>query len=62
MEHERDQLRRQGKAAQTSAQIKVAKAALKRWQAEHPNDLEMNGLLEDLSIREAWLRIKGEWP
>jgi hypothetical protein len=61
VEQERQRLRDQAKAAETPLQIKVAKAALKSWQAEHPNDLEMNTLLEQLSLREAWLRINREW-
>jgi hypothetical protein len=61
MERERERLVAQARAAETPLQIKVAKAALERWHADHPNDLETNGLLGDLSIREAWLRIKREW-
>jgi hypothetical protein len=61
VETERERLVAQARAAEAPQQIKVAKAALKRWQADHPNDLKMNGLLADLSIREAWLRIKREW-
>jgi hypothetical protein len=61
MEDERNQLRRLAKVAQTPTQIKIAKSAFKRWQAAHHNDLEMNSVLGELSIREALLRIKGEW-
>jgi hypothetical protein len=61
MESDRDQLVAQARAAETPEQIKVAKVALKRWQASRPNDPATNTLLVQLSMREAWLRIKREW-
>jgi uncharacterized protein HemY len=61
MEHDRQWLITQANAAETPAQIKAAKAALKDWQATHPNDPEINTLLGTLSMREAWLKIKREW-
>jgi len=36
----------------------IARAALKRWHAGHPDDYEMNRLLGDLTMKEAWLRTK----
>jgi uncharacterized protein HemY len=61
MKQDRQQLVTQANAAETPEQIKAAKAALKRWQAGNPNDPEINTLLGQLSMREAWLRIKREW-
>jgi uncharacterized protein HemY len=61
MKQDRQQLVTQANAAETPEQIKAAKAALKRWQAEHPNDPAINTLLGQLSVREAWLKIKREW-
>jgi uncharacterized protein HemY len=61
MNQDRKQLITQADAAETPDQIKAAKAALKRWQASNPNDPEINTLLGQLSMREAWLRIKREW-
>ena len=61
MEQDRQQLMNQAQAAETPVQIRAAKAALKRWQATHPNDPVTNTLLGQLSRREAWLRIKREW-
>jgi uncharacterized protein HemY len=61
VEQDRQQLINQATAAETPVQIKAAKAALKSWQADHPNDPEMNTLLGALSMREVWLRIKREW-
>ena len=61
MEQDRQQLMNQALVAETPEQIKSAKAALKRWQADHPNDPATNTLLGQLSLREAWLRIKREW-
>jgi hypothetical protein len=61
MEQDRQQLINQAKAAETPIQIKVAKAALKSWQASYPNDHAMNTLLGQLSLREAWLKMKREW-
>jgi uncharacterized protein HemY len=61
MVHDRRGLMNQANAAETPTQIKVAKAALKRWQATDPNDPELNTVLGKLSMREAWLRIKREW-
>ena len=61
MEQDRHQLMNQAHLAETPEQIKAAKAALKRWQANHPNDPTTNALLGQLSMREAWLRIKREW-
>jgi hypothetical protein len=61
MELERRQLKIQVKAAETAGEIKIVKAALKSWQAEHPYDLEINTWLGQLSVREAWLQINGEW-
>jgi uncharacterized protein HemY len=60
-QEDRRQLMNQARAAETPEQIKTAKAALKRWQAGHPNDPATNTLLGQLSMREAWLRIKREW-
>jgi len=39
----------------------IARAALKRWHAGHPDDHEMNRLLGDVTMREAWIRIKRNW-
>jgi hypothetical protein len=61
MERYRRQLITQANAAETPEQIKSAKAALKSWQADHPNDPAINTLLGQLSAREAWLKIKREW-
>jgi len=61
MEQDRQQLMNQALVAETPEQIKAAKAALKRWQADHPHDPATNTLLGQLSLREAWLRIKREW-
>jgi len=61
MEQDRQQLISQANAAETPNQIKAAKVALKRGQAAHPDDPELNTLLGKLSMREAWLRIKREW-
>jgi uncharacterized protein HemY len=61
MNQDRKQLVTQANAAETPDQIKAAKAALKSWQADHPNDPKINTLLGQLSMREAWLRIKREW-
>ena len=61
MEPDRQQLIDLANAAKTPTQIKVAKAALKGWQADHPNDSSINVLLGDLSMREAQLRIAGQW-
>jgi uncharacterized protein HemY len=61
VEQDRQQLINQANAAESPEQIKAAKAALKSWQADHPNDPEMNTLLGALSMREVWLRIKREW-
>jgi uncharacterized protein HemY len=61
MEQDRQQLMNQAHAAETPEQIKAAKAALKKWQAQHPNDPATNTLLGALSMREAWLKIKREW-
>jgi hypothetical protein len=60
-DRERQQLIYQTSAAVTPAQIKAAKAALKRWQACHPNDPGIATLIGQLSMREAWLKIKREW-
>jgi hypothetical protein len=49
------------RGAETPEQIKAAKAALKRWQANRPNDPTTNALLVQLPLRETWLRIKREW-
>lgn len=57
----RQQLIYQASAAETPAQIKAAKAALKSWQARHPNDPGIATLIGQLSMREAWLKIKREW-
>jgi uncharacterized protein HemY len=61
VERDRQQLINQAHLAETPEQIKAAKAALKRWQAAHPNDPATNTLLGQLSMREAWLKIKREW-
>ncbi len=61
MEQDRQQLMNKAYAAETPEQIKAAKAALKSWQAAHPNDPATNTLLGQLSMREARLRIKREW-
>jgi len=61
MKQNRQQLMNQAQAAETPEQIKAAKAALKSWQANHPNDPATNTLLGQLSMREAWLRIKRQW-
>ena len=60
-QEDRQQLMNQAQAAETPEQIKAAKAALKSWQATHPNDPATNTLLGQLSMREAWLRIKRQW-
>jgi len=60
-QQDRQQLINQAQAAETPEQIRAAKAALKSWQATHPNDPGTNMLLGQLSMREAWLRIKREW-
>ena len=61
MEQHRQRLITQANAAETPEQIKAAKAALKSWQATHPNDPAIDTLLGALSMREAWLKIKREW-
>jgi uncharacterized protein HemY len=61
MEQDRQQLITQANAAETTDQIKAAKAALKSWQADHPNDPKINTLLGQLAMRETWLRINREW-
>jgi len=61
MVQDRQQLINLANAAETPDQIKAAKVALKSWQADHPNDPEMNTLIGQLSMRESWLRIKREW-
>jgi hypothetical protein len=61
MKQDRQQLISQVQAAETPEQIRAAKAALKSWQATNPNDPATNTLLGQLSMREAWLRIKREW-
>ena len=53
MEQARRRIINQAHAAETPEQIKAAKAALKRWQAAHPNDPATNTLLGQLSLREA---------
>ena len=60
-QHHRQRLITQANAAETPGQIKAAKAALKTWQATHPNDPAINTLLGALSMREAWLRMNHEW-
>jgi hypothetical protein len=57
----RQQLIYQASTAETPSQIKAAKAALKRWQAYHPNDPRIATLIGQLSMREAWLKIMREW-
>ena len=61
MDQNRQRLTTQANAAETPKQIKAAKAALKMWQATHPNDSAINTLLGALSMREAWLKMKREW-
>jgi uncharacterized protein HemY len=61
MDQERQELIANAKAAETLDQIKEAKAALTEWYTAHPDDYEMNRLLGDLTMREAWLRIRHHW-
>jgi hypothetical protein len=51
----------QANAAETPEQIKAAKAALDRWLSRHPDDFVASNKRKDLTITEAWMRIKREW-
>ena len=61
MGQDRQQLIDQANEAETLVQVMIARAALKRWHAGHPDDHEMNRLLGDVTMREAWIRIKRNW-
>jgi hypothetical protein len=51
----------QANAAETPEQIKAAKGALDRWLSRHPDDFVASNKRKDLTITEAWMRIKREW-
>jgi hypothetical protein len=61
MEPDRQQLIDLAHAAKTPSQIKVAKVALKGWQADHPTHSSIDVLLGILSMTEAEFRIAEEW-
>jgi hypothetical protein len=50
-----------GFSAETPEQIKAAKGALDRWLSRHPDDFVASNKRKDLTITEAWMRIKREW-